>query len=56
VDTTNILFICGGRLSGWRRLLRNGAGRRSLGFHTDSAPTTPQRRNTELLEQCSRAI
>jgi len=36
VDTTNILF---------------SSVCRSLGFHTDAMPSTPQRRNTELLEQ-----
>src|SRR3979411_391329 len=51
VDTTNILFICGGAFVGLEKMIEKRAGRRSLGFHTDSAPTTPQRRNTELLEQ-----
>ena len=51
VDTTNILFICGGAFVGLERIIEKRAGRRSLGFHTDAAPTTPQRRNTELLEQ-----
>ena len=51
VDTTNILFICGGAFVGLEKIIEKRAGRRSLGFHTDSAPTTPQRRNTELLEQ-----
>src|SRR5213593_628281 len=51
VDTTNILFICGGAFVGLDKIIGRRAGRRSLGFHTDAAPTTPQRRNTELLEQ-----
>jgi len=51
VDTTNILFICGGAFVGLEKIIEKRAGRRSLGFHTDSAPTTPQKRNTELLEQ-----
>src|SRR3981189_2732285 len=51
VDTTNILFVCGGAFVGLEKIIEKRAGRRSLGFHTDSAPTTPQRRNTELLEQ-----
>src|SRR5881409_3747939 len=51
VDTTNILFICGGAFVGLEKIIEKRAGRRSLGFHTDAAPTTPQRRNTELLEQ-----
>ena len=51
VDTTNILFICGGAFVGLEKIIEKRVGRRSLGFHTDAAPTTPQRRNTELLEQ-----
>ena len=52
VDTTNILFICGGAFVGLEKLIEKRVGRRSLGFHTDAqAAATPQRRNTELLEQ-----
>src|SRR5712672_1957391 len=51
VDTTNILFVCGGAFVGLEKIIEKRAGRRSLGFHTDAAATTPQRRNTELLEQ-----
>ncbi len=51
VDTTNILFICGGAFVGLEKIIEKRAGRRSLGFHTDAAATTPQKRNTELLEQ-----
>ena len=52
VDTTNILFICGGAFVGLEKIIEKRAGRRALGFHTDgTAVTTPQRRNTELLEQ-----
>ena len=32
-------------------LLEKRVGQRSLGFHTEVAPATPQRRNTQLLEQ-----
>jgi ATP-dependent Clp protease ATP-binding subunit ClpX len=45
VDTTNILFV------GLEKIIEKRAGRHSLGFHTDAAPSTPSRRNTELLEQ-----
>src|SRR5437763_305511 len=51
VDTTNILFICGGAFVGLEQIIEQRAGRRSLRFHTDAAPTTPQRRHTQLLEQ-----
>src|SRR5436305_10685202 len=51
VDTTNILFICGGAFVGLEKIIEKRTGRRALGFHTDATPSTPQRRNTELLEQ-----
>src|SRR6478609_330134 len=51
VDTTNILFICGGAFVGLEKIIAKRAGRRALGFHTDAVPSTPQKRNTELLEQ-----
>src|SRR6195256_6017767 len=51
VDTTNILIVCGGAFVGLEKIIEKRAGRRSLGFHTDAAATTPQKRNTELLEQ-----
>src|ERR1700737_942872 len=51
VDTTNILFICGGAFVGLEKVIEKRAGRRSLGFHTDASPATAQKRNTELLEQ-----
>ena len=51
VDTTNILFICGGAFVGLEKLIEKRVGRRSLGFHTEPGATSPQRRNTELLEQ-----
>src|ERR1700745_339307 len=51
VDTTNILFICGGAFVGLEKLIEKRVGRRSLGFHTEAGATSAQRRNTELLEQ-----
>src|SRR6201981_397724 len=51
VDTTNILFICGGAFVGLEKLIEKRVGRRSLAFHTESGATSAQRRNTELLEQ-----
>src|SRR5258708_13859279 len=47
----NILFICGGAFVGLEKIIEKRAGTRALGFHTDTAPATVQRRNTELLEQ-----
>jgi ATP-dependent Clp protease ATP-binding subunit ClpX len=51
VDTTNILFLCGGAFVGLEKIIEKRVGRRALGFHTDAAPATAQKRNTELLEQ-----
>jgi ATP-dependent Clp protease ATP-binding subunit ClpX len=51
VDTTNILFICGGAFVGLEKVIEKRVGHRSLGFHTDAAPVSAQKRNVELLEQ-----
>ncbi len=51
VDTTNILFICGGAFVGLEKIIERRVGQKSLGFHTDAQPTTAQRRNIEMLEQ-----
>jgi ATP-dependent Clp protease ATP-binding subunit ClpX len=51
VDTTNILFVCGGAFVGLEKIIERRAGQKSLGFHADIPPSTPHRRNIELLEQ-----
>ncbi len=51
VDTTNILFICGGAFVGLEKIIERRVGQKSLGFHADAAPVTPSRRNIEMLEQ-----
>ncbi len=53
VDTTDVLFICGGAFVGLEKVIEKRMGKRSMGFHTDSgeAPEMPNRRNIELLEQ-----
>jgi ATP-dependent Clp protease ATP-binding subunit ClpX len=51
VDTTNILFICGGAFVGLEKIIERRVGQKSLGFHADAQPTTATRRNIELLEQ-----
>src|SRR5437879_3831299 len=51
VDTTNILFICGGAFVGLEKIIERRAGQKSLGFHTDAQPATAHRRNIEMLEQ-----
>ncbi|MDE3178163.1 MAG: ATP-dependent Clp protease ATP-binding subunit ClpX [Acidobacteriota bacterium] len=53
VDTTNILFICGGAFVGLERIIGRRIGKRSMGFHAEptggGAPAG--RRNVETLEQ-----
>jgi ATP-dependent Clp protease ATP-binding subunit ClpX len=51
VDTTNILFVCGGAFIGLEKIIERRVGKKSLGFHSDVQPSTPSRRNIELLEQ-----
>jgi ATP-dependent Clp protease ATP-binding subunit ClpX len=51
VDTTNILFICGGAFVGLEKVVERRVGQKSLGFHVDTQPTTPTKRNIEILEQ-----
>src|SRR5712672_3532627 len=51
VDTTNILFICGGAFVGLEKTIERRVGQKSLGFHADTQPSTAQRRNIEMLEQ-----
>jgi ATP-dependent Clp protease ATP-binding subunit ClpX len=57
VDTTNILFICGGAFVGLERVIGRRAGKKALGFKAvveKEIPTTavvPSLRDTELLRQ-----
>jgi len=54
VDTTNILFICGGAFVGLEKVVGRRVGKKTLGFKTgdDKAPIpTTNRRDTELLQQ-----
>ncbi|HUX10764.1 MAG TPA: ATP-dependent Clp protease ATP-binding subunit ClpX [Terriglobia bacterium] len=53
VDTTNVLFICGGAFVGLEKIIERRTGKKSLGFHSaEGAPEVlPGHRNIELLEQ-----
>jgi len=58
VDTTNILFICGGAFVGMEKVIERRTGKKTMGFHVDAgaAPATAlppgaERRDIELLEQ-----
>ncbi len=39
IDTTNILFICGGAFAGMDNIIKDRMGTRSIGFRTDLAAT-----------------
>jgi ATP-dependent Clp protease ATP-binding subunit ClpX len=54
VDTTNILFICGGAFVGLEKIIGRRAGKKSLGFKLGEEteveePTAARKRNFELL-------
>jgi ATP-dependent Clp protease ATP-binding subunit ClpX len=53
VDTTNVLFICGGAFVGLEKVIEHRMGKRAMGFHaeTPTVPTPPIRRDIEVLEQ-----
>jgi len=49
VDTTNILFICGGAFVGLEKVIERRIGRKTLGFHQD-VKDVQERRNLAILE------
>ena len=58
VDTTNILFICGGAFVGLEKVISRRAGKKSLGFRSELklkegeiAPPSSNLRDSELLQQ-----
>ncbi|HKQ90239.1 MAG TPA: ATP-dependent Clp protease ATP-binding subunit ClpX [Blastocatellia bacterium] len=51
VDTTNILFICGGAFVGLDRVIQRRVGQKGVGFHANIRPMHQSRANTELLQQ-----
>jgi ATP-dependent Clp protease ATP-binding subunit ClpX len=51
VDTTNILFICGGAFVGLDRVIQRRVGQKGMGFHANIRPMHQSRSNTELFEQ-----
>jgi len=58
VDTTNILFICGGAFVGLERVIGRRVGKKALGFKAiterEGQPeaSSPAQRDIELLRQC----
>jgi len=55
VDTTNILFICGGAFVGLDKIIGRRAGKKSLGFKAEEdqpvEPDVERKRNFELLSE-----
>jgi ATP-dependent Clp protease ATP-binding subunit ClpX len=53
VDTTNVLFICGGAFVGLEKVIEHRMGKRTMGFHaeTPTVPPTTSHRDIEVLEQ-----
>ena len=58
VDTTNILFICGGAFVGLEKVIGRRVGKRAMGFRSDEAQGQPQqemigaaKRDSELLRK-----
>ncbi|MGH9870269.1 MAG: ATP-dependent Clp protease ATP-binding subunit ClpX [Candidatus Polarisedimenticolia bacterium] len=55
VDTTNILFICGGAFVGLEKVVGRRVGKKSMGFRggqePEGEPLPPSKRDTELLQQ-----
>jgi ATP-dependent Clp protease ATP-binding subunit ClpX len=56
VDTTNILFICGGAFVGLEKVIGRRAGKKAMGFRTGpeaekEAAMVPAKRDHELLQQ-----
>ena len=57
IDTTNILFICGGAFIGLEKIVARRVGKKSMGFHQEEAKTEAKtvgisdRRDLDLLRQ-----
>jgi ATP-dependent Clp protease ATP-binding subunit ClpX len=50
IDTTNVLFICGGAFDGLERIVEERVGKRSIGFGSESAVTSAVERG-KILEK-----
>jgi ATP-dependent Clp protease ATP-binding subunit ClpX len=49
IDTTNILFICGGAFEGLEKIVEERVGKRSMGFGSEAR--TPREQRERVLEQ-----
>ena len=50
IDTTNILFICGGTFEGMEKIIENRTGKKSIGFNAELAVSNEERTG-ELLKK-----
>ncbi len=53
VDTSNILFICGGAFVGLDKIVGERTGKRAIGFGSDMGDDAPDRRQNENAENAS---
>ncbi len=51
VDTTNILFICGGAFVGLDKVIQRRIGQKGMGFHANIRPMNQTRATSGLLQQ-----
>jgi ATP-dependent Clp protease ATP-binding subunit ClpX len=51
IDTTNILFVCGGAFVGLDKIIERRTGKKSLGFRTEAAPKAPSVKAATALGQ-----
>src|SRR5947199_9581225 len=54
VDTTNILFVCGGAFVGLEKIIGRRVGKKAMGFRSEEGkpgetPVAPNKRDTEML-------
>ena len=54
VDTTNILFICGGAFVGLDEIVERRIGKKRIGFGADVKPRHEARASARLLERWTR--
>src|SRR6476659_8446776 len=52
MDTTHILFICGGTFVGLEDIIRKRLGKRMIGFGSENAALETARDRAEMLSQC----
>ena len=48
IDTTNILFVCGGAFVGLDKIIERRVGKKSLGFRTEAKAAAPQKGGVSL--------